>query len=284
MKEPNKYDNFLPHSVGVKGHDHAAELRHWHDLAEKATTKNRVQTSAGTQANESVTLGDEEAGISNESSDDDDTEAKNINISPAQESHTVKVVTTKTDDVEDGLGLFRAPAQAQVSAGESKKRLLKMSLSTATAIAIHNFPEGLATFAASVQDPAAGIVFAIAVGVHNIPEGLCVALPIYFATGSRGKAFMWASLATISEVLAAILAWIFLVNVVSHESWAVLFGLVAGMLVYLTIKELIPTAHRYDPEDSLVTTSIIVGMGLMAIALVFFGFEAAEQVLRRVRI
>ena len=116
--------------------------------------------------------------------------------------------------------------------------------------------------------------------VHNIPEGLCVALPIYFATGSKWKAFMWASLATISEIVAALLAWVFLVNIVTHESWAILFGIVTGMLLYLTIKELIPTAHRYDPEDSLVTSSIIVGMGLMAIALVVFGFEAAEQVLR----
>ena len=75
-------------------------------------------------------------------------------------------------------------------------------------------------------------------------------------------------------------AWVFLVNAVTHESWAILFGIVTGMLIYLTIKELIPTAHRYDPEDSIVTSSIIFGMGLMAIALVVFGFEAAQQVLR----
>lgn len=90
---------------------------------------------------------------------------------------------------------------------------------------------------------------------------------------------MWASLATISEIIAAILAWIFLANVVTHESWGILFGIVAGMLVYLTIKELIPTAHQYDPEDAMVTTSIIIGMGLMAIALVVFDFDVGGDVL-----
>ena len=132
----NKYDNWVPHSVGV-GSDPVGELTHWHELAEKATKKkDQVEASVGTQANESVSVDmDEEAGgISHSSDDDTETKKANISSDTKQEPHTIKVVTTQTDVFGDEKGLFRAPATAQVSASESKKRLLKMSLSTATAI------------------------------------------------------------------------------------------------------------------------------------------------------
>lgn len=126
VNAPSKKDNLTPHGVGLgRNQDPVAELTHWYDLAEKGTKakKDQVEASAANHANESITLGDEEVGLE---SSDDSTDAHKVS--------TVKVITTKEDDVDDGQGLFRAPAQAQVSAGESKKRLLKMSLSTATAI------------------------------------------------------------------------------------------------------------------------------------------------------
>lgn len=131
----NKRDNLVPHSVGV-ANDPVGELTHWHELAKKATEKkDQVEASVGTQANESISVDtDEEAGGISHSSDDDADAKKATNQPKTQESHTVKVVTTQTDVIDDEKGLFRAPATAQVSASESKKRLLKMSLSTATAI------------------------------------------------------------------------------------------------------------------------------------------------------
>ena len=100
--------------------------------------------------------------------------------------------------------LFGTPKRRE-NPKEEKKKLVKMGLSTALAIALHNFPEGLATFVAALDDPSVGAVFAIAIGLHNIPEGLCVALPIYYATGNRWKAFMWGCLSGTSELLAAFL-------------------------------------------------------------------------------
>ena len=67
--------------------------------------------------------------------------------------------------------------------------LLKMGTFTALAIAIHNFPEGIATFTSALQDPALGIAIAVAIAIHNIPEGIAVSVPIYFATGNKKKAF-----------------------------------------------------------------------------------------------
>ena len=145
-----------------------------------------------------------------------------------------------------------------------------MGLSTAVAIAIHNFPEGLATFVAALDDPGVGAVLAIAIGIHNIPEGLCVALPIYYATGNRWKAFMWGCLSGLSEPVAALLGWAILAKAMTQDVYAVLFGLVSGMMVIISLKELIPTAHRYDPEDTVVTYSLIGGMVIIALSLVLF--------------
>jgi len=145
-----------------------------------------------------------------------------------------------------------------------------MGMNTAIAIALHNFPEGLATFVATVNDPRVGAVLAIAIGIHNIPEGLCVALPIYYATGNRLKAFGWALLSGASEPIAALLGWAVLANSFSEVTYGILFGLVGGMMVIITMRELLPTAHRYDPEDSVVTYSFLFGMFIMALSLVLF--------------
>jgi len=149
-------------------------------------------------------------------------------------------------------------------------KLMKMGLNTALAIALHNFPEGLATFVAATDDPSVGAVLAIAIGIHNIPEGLCVALPIYYSTGNKTKAFFWALLSGVSEPIAALLGWAILAASFTDTMYAILFGIVAGMMVMISLKELIPTAHRYDKEDRVVTLSVLGGMGIMALSLVLF--------------
>lgn len=153
---------------------------------------------------------------------------------------------------------------------EESEKLHKMGLNTAIAIGLHNFPEGLATFVAALQDPAVGAVLAIAIAIHNIPEGLCVALPIYYASGNRMKGFLWALLSGASEFIAALLGWAILANVFSESAYAILFGLVAGMMIMISMKELLPTAHIYDKEDTVVSYSFIMGMVVMALSLCLF--------------
>lgn len=145
-----------------------------------------------------------------------------------------------------------------------------MGTSTALAIAIHNFPEGLATFVAALEDPKVGAVLAIALGIHNIPEGLCVALPVYYATGNRMKGFLWGLVSGLTEPIGALIGWLVLANMMSDKVYAALFGLVAGMMTFISIRELIPTAYRYDPKDTVVTYFTIFGMFIMAISLVLF--------------
>ena len=118
---------------------------------------------------------------------------------------------------------------------------------------------------------AVAAVLAVAIALHNIPEGLCVAMPVYFATGNRCQAFLWALLSGCSEPLAAVVGYAVVSgHTVSDTVYAVLFGIVAGMMVIISARELLPTAHRYDPEDTIVTYSFILGMVIMALSLVLF--------------
>jgi len=156
---------------------------------------------------------------------------------------------------------------------ETQKALMKMGLRTALAIAIHNFPEGLATFVGTLEDSKVGAVLAIAIGIHNIPEGLCVAMPVYYATGSALQAFAWAALSGVSEIVGAGLGWGVLYNVDDMDyAYGALFGIVGGMMVHISIKDLFPTALRYDKTGWVTVTFFFIGMAIMALSLVLFQY------------
>lgn len=185
---------------------------------------------------------------------------------PDQNSCEGNTHPTDVDDLEEQRG----PVEIDDRESRENKRLAKMGMTTALAVAIHNFPEGLATFVAALNDPKVGAVLAIAISVHNIPEGLCIAPPIYYATGNRTKAFLWALMSGVSELVAAFLGWLVLSNVFTDATYGTLFGIVAGMMVTISIRELLPTAHFYDPEDKIVTYAFIAGTMFMALSLVLF--------------
>jgi zinc transporter, ZIP family len=152
------------------------------------------------------------------------------------------------------------------------KRLKRMGLMTALAIAIHNFPEGLATFVATLDDPAVGASMAVAIAIHNIPEGMCVSIPIYFATKDRMRAFSWGFISGLTEIVGAGIGWLILRDIVGGAVYGFLFGCVAGMMVAICVYELLPTAHRYDPKDQLVSRFVVLGMAILAVSLVAFKY------------
>lgn len=146
------------------------------------------------------------------------------------------------------------------------KKLLKMGTFTALAIAIHNFPEGIATFTATLQDPALGIPIAIAVAIHNIPEGIAVSVPIYYATGSKRKAFKLSFLSGLAEPAGAIIAYLLLMPFLTETLFGVIFASVAGIMVFISLDELIPAAKRYDETHTSIY-GVISGMAVMALSL-----------------
>lgn len=145
--------------------------------------------------------------------------------------------------------------------------LRKMGIFTALAIGIHNFPEGIATFMSAIQDPNLGVAIAIAVAIHNIPEGIAVSVPIYYATGSRKKAFKYSVLSGISEPVGAIAAWLILMPFMSDTLFGITFAGVAGIMVFISLDELLPAAKRYD-QAHLSIYGLVAGMAVMAISLV----------------
>lgn len=123
-----------------------------------------------------------------------------------------------------------------------------------------------------MNDPKVGISVGVAIAIHNIPEGICVALPIYYATGSKWKGFLWATLSGLTELVGALLGFVVLRRVLSQTVYGALFGIVAGMMVYISLKQLLPTAHKYDPGDRVTTASVVAGLVIMALSLVLFRF------------
>jgi len=246
-----------PHCVGCSD-DPVRELEEWHQRADKEILEE--ENKAGGQT---VSVDSPVDRLSKDGNDDGN-EINSVSSSKDQDCEEGKVEATTA------VSIVNLPPQSSLKEDHEDQQLIRMGLSTALAIGIHNFPEGLATFVAALDDPSLGAVLAIAIGIHNIPEGLCVALPIYYATGNRWKAFGWACISGISEPIAALLGWLVLANAVNDEVYAILFGIVSGMMVIISLKELIPTAHRYDPQDTVVTHSVIAGMVIIALSLVLF--------------
>jgi ZIP family zinc transporter len=150
-----------------------------------------------------------------------------------------------------------------------KSGLLRMGMFMALAIAMHNFPEGLATFAAAMHDPSLGLPIAVAIAIHNIPEGIAVAVPIYYATGKKRKAFFLSFASGLAEPIGGLLGFLFLSSVFNESILGVLFGGVAGIMVFISVDELLPTAREYG-HHHLAIYGLVAGMAVMAVSLLLF--------------
>jgi len=146
-------------------------------------------------------------------------------------------------------------------------KLMRMGMLTALAIAIHNFPEGIATFTTAYENTALGVAIAVAVAIHNIPEGVAVSIPIYYATGNRAKAFWLSFLSGMAEPVGALLAWAILMPVLTPTLTACLLAAVAGIMVFISLDELLPAAREYG-EEHLAIYGVVAGMAVMAASLI----------------
>ena len=195
------------------------------------------------------------------------------------ETHTEQETAPLHDDsapLPDFDATAADPAHAAPGAHDHRvdhTKLMRMGMFTALAIAIHNFPEGLATFLAALEDPSVGVAIAIAIALHNIPEGISVSVPIFYATGNRMKAFFYSLLSGLAEPVGAVIAYIGLRLFLGGDSGAIppqvmglLFGGVAGIMVYISLDELLPTSRAYGKgHDSIL--GLLAGMAVMALSL-----------------
>ncbi len=187
-------------------------------------------------------------------------EAKNV---LADNENTQEVSDKNTDD-ERSQETIEHSEKVKYS-----KKLLRTGSFTAIAIAVHNFPEGLATFVSALQDPEVAIPIVVAIAIHNIPEGIAVSVPIYQATGSRKKAFLYSFLSGLAEPVGALIGWLVLMPVMNDVIFGVIFAAVAGIMVFISVDELLPAAREYG-EHHLSIYGMIAGMAIMSVSLLLF--------------
>jgi len=151
----------------------------------------------------------------------------------------------------------------------SNAKLLRMGLFTAMAVAVHNFPEGIATFISALQAPSIAIPIAVAISIHNIPEGIAISVPVYYATGDKRKAFIYSFLSGLSEPAGALLGYLILMPFLSNTAFGIVFAAVAGIMVFISLDELLPSAREYG-EHHLSIYGLVAGMAVMAVSLLLF--------------
>lgn len=161
-------------------------------------------------------------------------------------------------------------AEHYESEKQTEGQLLRTGPLVALGIGIHNFPEGMITFVGAMENIKVGVAIAVAVGIHNIPEGLAVSVPVFAATGSRKKAFLWSFLSGISEPIGAALAALILFPFLNRALLSVVLAAVAGIMVFISLDELVPSAREYGKEH-LSILGVILGMIVMAVSLWLLG-------------
>jgi len=154
--------------------------------------------------------------------------------------------------------------------GPRDRKLMRIGTFTAIAIGVHNFPEGIATFMSSMSDVAVGVSIAVAVAIHNIPEGIAVSVPVFYATGSKRKALLWSVLSGFSEPIGAIAGYFILTLFSTDVSLGYVFGMVAGIMVYISFDELLPAAHKYG-KHHVAIYGLISGMIAIGLSLILLG-------------
>lgn len=147
-----------------------------------------------------------------------------------------------------------------------QKRLLRLGTLSAAAIAFHNLPEGLATFVGTMHNTKIGISIAVAIAIHNIPEGIAVSIPIFYATGSRRKAFVYSFLSGLTELVGALLAFVLLWFCAPARLCGLLFAAAAGIMVFISLDELLPAAREYGKAHHAIY-GLLAGMAVMAASL-----------------
>lgn len=155
----------------------------------------------------------------------------------------------------------------RASRGEIDPQMLRSGVLLAVVVGLHNLPEGLATFLSTLKQPSGGITLALAIAIHNVPEGLAVAAPIFAATRSRVQALFWATLSGLAEPVGAIVGYL-LLRAVLPDEWLILsLALVAGMMLAVSFRELLPAARRYETHYSQSLVGFFLGAVVMVLSL-----------------
>lgn len=180
--------------------------------------------------------------------------------------HLVPEADHEAASVED-MNVSASEALVRGKKQADSEGLKRVGMMTALAIAVHNFPEGIATFISALHAPDVAIPIVVAIAIHNIPEGISVSVPIYYATGNRKKAFLLSFASGLSEPLGAIVGYLILMPFLNDVVYGIIFAAVGGIMVFISFDELFPSARKYG-EHHLAIGGLMAGMAVMAVSLI----------------
>ena len=172
-----------------------------------------------------------------------------------------------TQDCEKNIS-----SKEEIFSDSDKNQLNRAGMLTALAIGLHNIPEGVATYIGAIGDTRLGAALTIGIALHNIPEGIAVAASVYFATSNRLKAFLWTFVSALAEPLGAIIAWLIVGDGLNPHVEGLMFGVVAGIMVTISFKEMLPNALKFYSKGHVVILSVLCGMGIMVLSLILFAY------------
>lgn len=150
-----------------------------------------------------------------------------------------------------------------------KRKLMRGGLFIGLALCLHNFPEGFLVFMTAYEDPSVGVAIAVALAIHNIPEGIAIAGPLYAATKNKMRSIIIATATGIAEPVGAILGFLLLKEFLNDNVFGWVFGIVAGMMVFICVNEILPAAQRFASGQRQTTYGFIAGMAVLAISITF---------------
>lgn len=183
---------------------------------------------------------------------------------PSRENpHEINSMTVKIHQQANNKNI------TQEETNKQNAKLIRLGIMSSIVIAIHNFPEGMATFISAMDNIELGISIAFAIALHNIPEGIAIAIPIYYATKKRKKAVLNATLSGIAEPLGGVLGYFLLMQFFSNSLLGIILATIAGIMVYISLDELLPTAENYGEHHAAII-GVVSGMAFMGLGLLLF--------------
>ena len=190
---------------------------------------------------------------------------------------TAAVATTANANATTIKKPTREMTEAERKEAQVDQNLKVVGALTAIVITLHKIPEGIITYIGYVDDPVIGLTLAIGIAAHNIPEGLSVALPVFYATHNRSKAFLWCFASGLAEPFGAFLCMLFLRKFMNDYIFGFLFGVTGGIMTQISICELFPTGLSFENDKNYTSYAFLFGIGFILISFILLYFVCLEM-------